>query len=190
MPTFNPPLNGASFSAAYAEAIAVAPISRVMLPTYELRHPGFIDPATGLLYAVRIVNDHADLLARLEAGAPIDAGTYVTFSALPVEVSGPDESDSGQTPAITFAVDGVSQLLVQQLDYALATLIPVTVTERIYASDDLTGPAVTPVLTMTLRDVVVTDTRVTAKAVFYDPSNVGFPRQEYTQSQYPGLQAR
>ena len=63
-------------------------------------------------------------------------------------------------------------------------------TERIYASDDLSGPAVTPVLTMTLRDVVVTDTRVTAKAVFYDPSNRGFPKQEYTTAQYPGLTAR
>ena len=190
MPTFNSPLNGVSFSAAYAEAIATGQIARVMLPTYELRHPAFIDPATGLLYAVRIVNDYADLTATIEAGAPMDAGAAVLFKALPVEVSGPDESDSGQAPAITFSVDGVSQLLVCQLDYALAGLIPVTLTERIYASDDLSGPAVTPVLTMTLRDVIVTDTRVSARAVFYDPSNIGFPRQSYTQSQYPGLQAR
>ena len=190
MPTFTPPVNGVSFSAAYAEAIAVAPITRAMLPTYELRHPAFIDPATGLLYAVRVVNDHADLVAMLEATAPVNANAYVTFTALPIEISGPDESDSGQAPAITFAIDGVSQLLVQQLDYALATLVPVTVTERIYASDDLSGPAVTPVVTMTLREVVVTDTRVTAKAVFYDPSSRGFPRQEYTNAQYPGINAR
>ena len=43
---------------------------------------------------------------------------------------------------------------------------------------------------MTLREVLVTDTRVTAKAVFYDPSNRGFPRQEYTADLYPGLSAR
>ena len=190
MPTFLPPLNGVAFSAAYAEAIAVAPVGRVMLPTYELRHPSFVDPATGLLYAIRIVNDHADLTATLEATAPVNAGAAVLFTALPIEVSGPDESDSGSTPAITFAIDGVSQLLVQQLDYALATLVPVTVTERIYASDDTSAPAVTPVITMTLRDVVVTDTRVTAKAMFYDPSNRGFPRQEYTNAQYPGINAR
>lgn len=177
-------------SEAFAEAISIARVDRVMLPTYELRHPSFIDPATGATYAVRIVNNQEDLVAKLEATAPMDAGAYVTFTALPVEVSGPDETDSGTTPAISFAVDGVSQLLVQQLDYALATLVPVTVTERIYASDDLSGPAVSPVLTMTLRDVVVTDTRVSANAVFYDPSNVGFPKQEYTTDQYPGLQAR
>lgn len=190
MPTFKPPVNGVAFSAAYAEAIAIARIDRVMLATYELRHPSFVDPVTGALYAIRIVNDHADLVAKLEATAPVNASTFVTFTALPVEVSGPDESDSGQTPAITFAIDGVSQLLVQQLDLALSALVPVTVTERIYSSDDLSGPAVTPVLTMTLRDVQVTDTRVTAKAVFYDPSNRGFPRQEYLTAQYPGLTAR
>lgn len=190
MPTFQTPVNGVAFSAAYAEAIATARIDRVMLPTYELRHSSFIDPVSGLLYAVRIVNDHADLVAKLEATAPVDPSTFVTFTALPVEVSGPDESDSGTTPAIAIAIDGVSQQLVQQLDYAIATLEPVTITERVYASDDLTAPAVTPVLTMTLRDVIVTDTRVTANAVFYDPSNVGFPRQEYTSAQYPGLTAR
>ena len=189
MTTFLDPVNGVSFSAAYAEAIAVAPIERVMLPTYELRCSEFIDPATGLLYAPRIVNDHADLVARLEATAPVDAGAYVTFTALPVEVSGPDESDSGQVPAFSVAIDGVSGLLAQQLDRAVQTLALVSITERIYASDDLTGPAVTPVLTMTLRDVVVTATRVTGKAVFYDPSNRGFPRQEYTADLYPGLNA-
>lgn len=189
MPDFLDPVNGVAFSEAYAEAIAVAPIGRVMLPTYELRHPAFVD-ADGGLFAVRIVNDHADLVATLEDTAPVDAGEEVTFTALPVEVSGPDESDSGATPVITIAVDGVSPLLVQQLDLALATLVPVTMTERIYASDDLTGPAVTPVVTMTLRDVSVTDTRVSARATFYDPSNRGFPRQEYTSAKYPGLSAR
>lgn len=189
MPTFNPPVGGVAFSQAYIESIAVARIDRVMLATYELRHPNFVD-SNGALFAVRIVNDHADLFAQLEATAPLNASTYVTFTALPVEVSGPDESDSGTTPSISISIDGVSQLLVQQLDYALSALIPVTITERIYASDDPSGPAVTPVLTMTLRNVQVTDTRVTAQAYFYDPSNVGFPRAEYTIGQYPGLLAR
>jgi hypothetical protein len=188
MPTFLPTVNGVAFSAAYAEAIATARVDRVMLATYELRHPSFVE--NGVAYAVRIVNDHADLTATLESTAPVNPSTAVLFTALPVEVSGPDESDSGQTPAIMFSIDGVSQILVKQLDYAIATLVPVTVTERIYASDDLTGPAVTPVLTMTLRDVKVTDTRVSAQAVFYDPSNRGFPKQEYTQPMYPGLSAR
>lgn len=189
MPTLNPAVNGVQFSAAYAEAIATAPIDRVMLACYELRHSAFLDEF-GAAYAPRIVNDHADFTATLEATAPLNPSTAVLFKALPVEVSGPDESDSGQTPAITIAIDGVSQLLVQQLDYALASLEPVQLTERIYASDDPSGPAVMPVLTMVLRDVQVTDTRVTAKAVFFDASNRGFPRQEFTPLLYPGITAR
>ena len=188
MPTFPSPLNGVAFSAAYAEAIATARIDRVMLATYELRHPLFVDE-NGALYAIRIVNDFADFAGTLEAGAPVNAGQAVLFKALPVEVSGPDESDSGIAPAIAIAIDAVSPLLVQQLDYALSSLVPVQVTERIYASDDPSGPAVTPVLTMTLRDVVVTDTRVTARAIFDDPSNRGFPAQEYSADLYPGLSA-
>ena len=188
MPTYQPPINGVAFSEAYAEAIATARTDRVMLPTYELRHPAFVDE-NGAPYAIRIVNDFADFTGTLEAGAPMNAGASVLFKAMPVEVSGPDESDSGIAQAIAFSVDAVSALLVEQLDYALSTLTPVELTERIYASDDPSGPAVTPVLTMTLRDVVVTETRVTARAVFYDPSNRGFPAAEYTLADYPGLSA-
>ena len=189
MPTLQSAVNGVAFSVAYAEAMAMAPTTRVMLATYELRHPAFLD-ASGALYAPRIVNDHQDLLATLEASAPLNAGAAVTFTALPVEVSGPDEHDTGSASTISISIDGVSALIVPQLDYALTTLVPVTITERIYASDDTSAPAVSPVLTMTLRDVVVTETRITAKALVYDPANIGFPRREYTIGQYPGLSAR
>lgn len=188
MPTYLTPINGVAFSEAYAEAIATARIDRVMLPTYEMRHPSFIDD-DGAPYALRIVNDFADFTGTLEAGAPVDAGVAVLFKAFPIEISGPDESDGGIAPAITFAIDAVSALLVKQLDYALSTLIPVEITERLYASDDPSAPAVTPVLTMTLRDVIVNETRTTAKAIFDDPSNRGFPGQEYSADLYPGLQA-
>lgn len=187
MPTYGTPVNGVAFSEAYAEAIATARIDRIMLPTYEIGYYG--DEWDGA-FAVRIVNDHTDLLATLEGSAPWNAGEEVLFVSMPVEVSGPDESDSSQTPSIMIAIDGVSSLLVEQLDRAISNLVPVTITERIYASDDTTAPAVLPVLVMTLRDVKVTDTRVTARAVFYDPSNRGFPREEYTQAAYPGLTAR
>ena len=189
MPTMLPARNGVAFSQAYAEAIAVAPVTRAMLETLEFRHSQFKD-ATGALFAARIVNDHQDLTATLEATAPMNPGAVVVFSACPVSVQGPDETDSAEAPSIQIAVDGVSQLLVQQLDYAILTLEPVLMTVRIYASDDTSGPAQLPVTTMTLREVRVSETRVTAKATFYDPTNRGFPRQEYTSAQYPGLAAR
>ena len=189
MPSMLPARNGVAFSVAYAEALAIAPGTRAMLETLEFRHSQFKD-ATGALFAARIVNDHQDLTATLEAGAPMNPGATVVFSACPVQVKLPDETDSAEAPSVQISVDGVSQLLVQQLDYAILTLEPVLMTVRIYASDDTSGPAIMPVTTMTLREVRVSETRVTAKATFYDPTNKGFPRQEYTAAQYPGLSAR
>jgi hypothetical protein len=188
-PTYLPARNGVAFSQAYAEAISIAPTTRVMLEALEFRHSAFLD-ATGVNFAVRIVNDYADLVATLEANAPANPGATVTFSACPISVQGPDETDTSQEPFIQLSIDGVSRILVQQLDYAIATLEPVLMTVRVYASDDTSGPAVLPVTTMTLREVRVLETRVTAKATFYDPTNKGFPRQEYTAAQYGGLSAR
>ena len=188
MPTYLPALHGVSFSVAYAEAIAVAPLARTMLDALELRHSEFRDEA-GNPYAIRIVSDNTDLTATLEADAPLNAGQAVLFKGLPFECSGPDETDSGEAPAITLAIDGVSRLVVGQLDRAVQTLEPVLLTLRLYASDDTTAPAMLPVITMTLRDVVVGETRITARCAFYDPTNRGFPRAEYTAAQYPGLAA-
>jgi len=186
MPTYRAPLHGVSFSEAYAEAIAVAPAHRAMLDTLELRHSEFIDD-DGNPYAIRIVCDYEDLMATLEDSAPMNAGETVEFKALPIEVSGPDETDSSETPSITIAIDGVSLHVVGQLDRAVQTLEPVQVTFRTYASDDTSGPAMLPVITMTLRDVEVGETRITARASFFDPTNRAFPRADYVATLYPGL---
>lgn len=184
-----PPINGVAFSQAYAEAMAVAPLRRAMLETLELRHSGFKNE-DGSLFVPRIVRDDKSLFATLEATAPANPGETVEFSPLPFECSGLDETDTGVAPALVLAIDGVSQLLVRQLDYALDGIEPVLVTFRIFASDNAGEPATSVVPTMTLREVVVSDTRVTAKAIFNDPSNRGFPRREYSTGLYPGLTAR
>lgn len=188
MPHYLGPVHGVSFSEAYAEAIAVAPVGRAMVDTLELRHPEFRDD-DGNPYAIRIVCDYTDFTATLEDDAPMNAGQAVTFQALPVEVYGPDETDGGETPSVTVAIDGVSGHVLPQLDRAVQTLQPVELTWRVYASDDTSGPAVRPVLTMILRDVNVTETRIEGRATFADPTNRAYPRVEYSAAQYPGLSA-
>lgn len=189
MPTMRPALHGVSFSEAYAEALAIAPVERVLLETLEFRHPAFKDE-DGAPFAARIVNDLQPLTARLEASAPVDANALVLFDPCPVRVKHPDETESGEAPYIDLAIDGVSRILVEQLDYAIGTIEVVEVTVRVYASDDLSGPAILPVTSLVLHQVRVSETRVTAKAMLYDPANRGFPRQEYTADLYPGLSAR
>lgn len=189
MPSYQPAINGVKVSAAYAEAMSSAPVTRVMQSTYELNHSSFKD-ANGNPESIRIVNDFADITATLEATAPMNPGAAVVFTALPCTVSGPDEGDSGVAQAISITIDGVSGEISKQLDYALGTTEPVKVLERIYASDDYSGPAQLPVLEMILRNVNVGDVSVTAQPTFFDASNNTFPRIEYSKAEYPGLSAR
>lgn len=189
MATYSAARHGVTFSQAYEEAMAMAKLDYVMIDCYELRHSGFKN-ADGTLYVPRIANNYDDVVATLEGDAPANPGETVTFIALPVTAGGMDESDSGQAPALTISFDGVSPLIVQQLDYALDGLEPIQISVRIYASNDFTAPAFLPVLHLTLRDVSISETKVTARATFYDPSNHGFPKQEFTQRRYPGLSSR
>lgn len=182
MPTYLPSRGGVLLSEAYAEAAARARLDRVMLATYELRHSSFT--------AVRIVNDYQNFTGTLEATAPVDPGAAVEFIALPIQISGPEEGDNNEAPAISITIDNVSRILAEQLDLAVASLEPIYITERIYASDEPEAPAVLPVLTLVLREAEVSENRVTARAAFYDPTNRGFPKQEYTTELYPGLSAR
>ena len=189
MPVYLPAINGLRVSQAYAEAMASAPITRVMISTYEFNHPYFVDE-TGALEAIRIVNEYTDMSFTLEATAPMNPGASVLFTAIPCRVSGPNEGDGGEAQGLTLEVDGASGEISLQLDRALNSSVPVTMMERIYASDDTSGPAQLPILPMTLRNVVVGDVTVTANPTFFDPSNNSFPRTEYSKAEYPGLASR
>jgi Domain of unknown function (DUF1833) len=180
--TYLDALHGVSLSEALAEAAAVAPIGRVMLHTFELRHPALPAP-------IRIVNDHADLLATLEADAPLDAGTEVEFLACPVQITRPEESASAQAPSITLSVDNVSGAVSDALKLARGSLALWEVTERVYASDDTSAPAILPPLTLTMVSAGISATSVTITAAFGDPVNVSVPAIAFNRVEYPGLDA-
>lgn len=189
MPTYLPAINGLRVSQAYAEAMASAPITRVMVSTYEFNHPDFVDEH-GANEAIRIVNEYTDMSFTLESTAPMNPSATVLFTAVPCRVSGPNESDGGEVQGLSLEVDGASGEIAKQLDRALNSPIPVTVMERIYASDDTSGPAQLPIIPMTLRNVSVGDVTVTANPTFFDASNNSFPRTEYSKAAYGGLASR
>lgn len=180
MPNYLDSQHGVSMSEAYAEAAASAPVHRVMLSTYELNHPSFDKP----LY---IVNDFENFSATLE---PDGGGGLVDFVACPVQVIGPEESDSQKAPTVQIRIDGVSALICKQMDLAAQSMDRITLVERIYASDDPSAPAIMPPLRLTLKNVQVGETTVTAEAGFADPVNRGFPSKDYLAREYPGLSAR
>lgn len=183
MPTYREPLHGVSFSEALAEAAAIAPITRVMLSTFELWHPTLWAP-------IRVVNDYEPLLATLEDDAPRDAGEEVEFLACPVTVGKPEESDAASTPEVTLQVANVSGLWSDALRRARGSDDLWQIIERVYASDDLSAPAILPPTTLTLTHTSITGSVASLTASFGDPVNFSVPRTTFRREQYPGLSAR
>lgn len=183
MATYREPLHGVAFSEALAEAAAIAPITRVMLSTFELWHPSLIDP-------IRVVNDYVPLLATLEEDAPRHGGLEVEFLACPVTVNKPEESDGAATPEITLAVANVSGIWSEALKKSRGSSIPWQIIERVYASDDTSAPAILPPTTLTLTHTQITGVITQLTASFGDPVNTAVPRVTFRREQYPGLTGR
>lgn len=177
MPHYMDERYGVTLAEAYAEAAASAPLNRTVIYTYELLHPSFTE-------RICIVNDFENVTAKLESGEEVE------FVACPVQIVPPAENDSAESPTIDVVIDGVSAIVAAQLNAAAKAHQRITIVERIYVSDDLSGPAVLPPLSLTLKTVTVNATRVTAQASFSDPVNRGFPRKDYLIKEYPGLIAR
>lgn len=178
MTIFSDPIHGVSMSEALREAATYAPIDRAVLMTYEFVHPTFTE-------RVVIVSDYADLVAKDEDGITV---TYKALAGLRSE--GFEESDQAATPLLKLLIDGVSSILISEMDRALVTLDPVEVIERVYVSDDLTTPALLPPARAIVRSGSVTETRITLEVGFGDPANQPFPRKVYTRKEYPGLAAQ
>lgn len=180
MPTYRPALRGVSYSEAYAEAAAIAPIVRAMLFTYELWHPSLDAP-------IYFVDDKADLTATIEDAADRNAGTEQTFISVPLSIERPEESDTAATPEVTLSREGISGLLKQAFDAARGSLVPWILIERLYASDDTGGPAKLPVLNYTITQSEISGTAANIRASFSDPANVSIPRLTFRRAEYSGL---
>lgn len=187
MPTYADPENGLSLSEALLEAATYAPVSRVMLITYELWHPSMTSP-------VRVVVDHAPLTATLEADAPRNPGASVSFIPCNVTYERPVESDDGRAPEMSLRIDNVTGLISDALRRARLSDVPAVrdatwdLIERQYASDDTTGPAILPVFKVKLTRVTRNDTSAVFTAAYRDSVNFSIPAITFTPESYSGLQ--
>lgn len=168
MPTYQDARNGVAMSVAMAEAAVVARVDYAMLNTFEFRHP--------LVDTIRLVCDHQDLLATLEANAPEDAGQEVTFTSFQIQKTKPEESDTADSPSMTLTASGVSGLLASAFRTTRGSLVPWEITERVYASNDTSGPAILPVNTLLIDSSQITATVASIVASFGDPANVAVPK--------------
>lgn len=182
MPLYKDPHNGVALSEALHEAAVVAPISRVILATFELYHP--IGTPDGPVY---VVADLEPISATKEAYAARDAGATVLFMAASVSIGKPEESDTASDPQITCTVSNVSGLMSDALRLARGSILPWELIERDYASDDLSAPAMLPPLQLYVVAAVIAGDALTLTASFGDSSNVSVPRLTFRRNEYPGL---
>lgn len=183
MPTYQTALHGVSRSEAYAEAMATANIDDAILYTLEITHPDLYEP-------IRLVLNDTAITATLEADAEFDPGGEVSFTPIALGLQLPEEADTAASPPTRIWIDGVSALVATELEVAAESLDPVIVAVRTYISTDLTGPASLPPLRLELRNIEISETRVTAVAAYADFGNVRFPAKTFTYDEHPGLAAR
>lgn len=171
---------GVTLAEALQEAAAVAPIHRQMLYCYELWHPT-------LASAIYFVNDNADLSAFIEAGAARNAGLEVEFLSCPMSVSRPEESDQPEAPKITMSRPDLAGLMRPLLAAARGSTFPWVVIERVYASDDLSGPAMLPPLEVELTSVDMVGSSLQITAQLDDDGTLAVPSATFRRIEYPGL---
>lgn len=171
-----------SLSDALKEAYASAPSDEVVYHTLEFRHSAFSTP-------IRVVRDNADLTARLEATAPVDPDTDVTFIGYAFDLTRPELSATG-IPQCTIEIDNVSREILANIELAMASIDPIEVTYREYLGSDLLGPQNDPPMTLQITSISADVFRVRATASFSDIGNRRFPREEYTTERFPGLVAQ
>lgn len=161
-----------ALSEAIREAYAVAPSSKAVIDTLELRLDG-AEP----LYIYRGVEP---LQMRLETGA------WVTFEPVPFRFKLPKSSDTS-SQSLDISMDNVDSRVAEFIVAAKGSLKPVEVVYRPYLSDDLTQPQMDPPLVLYLKGAAITTATASAQASFVDIVNKRFPNDYYTSTRFPGL---
>lgn len=172
-----------TLSQAIKEAYASAPSSDVLYHTLEIWHPNFTQP-------IRVVRDTANLQARIEEGAPRDAGQSVVFVAFAFDIVPPDVTATA-VPQCVIEMDNVSRDILAHIEQAGGSPESITVIYRAYLSSALdSGPENDPPLTLTIISIDATVFRIRATAGFSNMNNFKFPDTEYTAEVFPGLIAQ
>lgn len=169
-----------ALKAAIKEAYASAPSDVVVIDTLELRHPAFTVP-------IRVTTQYAPITAKLEAGAPLNAGQMVEFQPFAFDFVLPEVVDTG-IPELQINIDNVSREIIEHIELAMPQPEKLEVTYRAFLSNDLAGgPQNDPPLHMTISSISADAMSVQAKATIADFMNKKFPGENYVDTKFPGL---
>lgn len=171
-----------SIVASYAYAT-----DEVEIATVEVRHPEITDPGTGTAGAIRLASVFADapeieqdpfFEAKLEAGAPINAGEVVQFNRAPIGIMRPEKTSLG-VPLARFRFSNVDARITRALIAASKTLDPVRITLRVFTMGTRLSGQPEVLDGFELVDPVVQTSGVEVTARAPDVINTPFHRQFY-----------
>ncbi len=162
-----------SLQDAIKEAFAIAPTTKVIVYTLEIRQEGVQDP----IFLVR---------SRRELVASDENGVQCIFEPCGFQFSLPPSNEEG-FQSLNIAIDNVGRRVMDFVSTAMSSPVPVKVIFRPYLSDDLTQPQMNPPLMLYLKDIKITATSVVGRATFMDVVNKKFPAELYTRDRFPSL---
>ena len=166
-------MNSSAFSAAIKEAFAIAPTNLVIFETLTITQP----TVQGAVYLVR---------ARQSLTATDEGGIARIYEPCGFNFSLPPASEEG-FQSLNVSIDNVGRRVIEFLQNAKASEIPVEVTYRPYLSTDLSRPQMDPPLRLHLKVVSVDEWQVSARATFLDIVNTVFPSEIYSRRRFPSL---
>lgn len=161
-----------SLTDAIKEAYTLAPSTKVILETLEIRQEG--------VQTFFIVRSRRTITALDENGDPHD------FQPCGFQLTLPPATEEG-FQSLNIAIDNINRQVSDFIYAARSTVEPIKIIYRPYLSDDLTRPQMDPPLVLYLKDVQISSTQVTGKATFMDIVNKKFPNQLYTRARFPTL---
>lgn len=159
---------------ALVEAYAIAPAGVAHIHTLELRHESMSEP----LY---LVQGFFHKQIKIETG-----GTFKKFRACGFNFTLP-ATDDGGLQELTLTMDNANNRVSDFCESAMNFPAPVEIYYRPYLSTDLETPLMEPPLRLFLKDVTVSESQVSGRAVPVDFLNLKFPTELYDSERFPPL---
>ncbi|KRA44702.1 DUF1833 family protein [Devosia sp. Root635] len=179
------------WSAALAEAYAVAPADDFVIHTLELLHPAFVD-GDDEADSIRVALDGRAWDLELEAGAPLFGGEVKRFEPLSLKVSLPEQSETS-FGSLNLSLDNVPRTIWPKLQAAARVRASAQVIYREWVAVksgseyETDGPPDMIIDQLTMRVVTATQLRLSGTASFVDLLNRSFPRMTFDMESYPAL---
>jgi hypothetical protein len=117
--------------------------------------------------------------------AVLETGQTVTFKACGMDVAKPSRNADG-VQDLRFALTNIDGVVSTEIRAALAARLEMTVTLRVYLSNDLLAPAKKP-LSMVIKGGQWTATEVQVTAGFMNILATAWPRDRFNLTKHPGL---